>query len=141
MASTKKYTQKFSVLRVITNSTASVVAIIVFLLGLPQFFGYKLYMNKYYLFSAIVLELGILAFIIIYCIREYKLSYFYIDEKEIVFHEFYSPKKLDKIALKNIQSIEIKSLNVVITSKDDKKLVLEYLSKPKELKKTIEKLM
>lgn len=135
-----KYTQNFSILRIVTNSTPSVVAIILFTIFLPQFFGSLLYTDSFYLISAIIIEAGLLLFIILHCRSEYKYSAFYITSDKIVFQRFNRPKQLDHIAFNDIKSLEIKSFNVVITNKKGEKLVLEYLSRPKELLDKINKL-
>ncbi len=135
-----KYTQNFSILRIVTNSTPSVVAIILFTIFLPQFFGSLLYTDSFYLISAIIIEAGLLLFIILHCRSEYKYSAFYITSDKIFFQRFNRPKQLDYIAFNDIKSLEIKSFNVVITNKKGEKLVLEYLSRPKELLDKINKL-
>ena len=127
------YTQNLSLLRIITNSTPSVIAIIIFLVFLPQFFGTALYTNTYILVSSLVVEVGLLAYISLHCYSEYRYSLFFVDEEKICFHRFNRPKKLDTIMIKDVKEITIKSFNVVVIAKNGQRLVLEYLAHPKEL--------
>ncbi|MEA4821037.1 MAG: hypothetical protein VB122_02200 [Erysipelotrichales bacterium] len=131
------YHKKLSLLRIITNSTPSVVVIIMILVLLPQYFFESFY-NSDIVFEITVILIGLLVFLIFHIISEKKGSYFFITPQDIHYHRFNRPNKLDKIAIKNVSKITIESLNVVIYGKDKERLVLDYLANPKVAKKEIE---
>lgn len=131
------YHKKLSLLRIITNSTPSVVVIIMILVLLPQYFFESFY-NSDIVFEITVILIGLLMFLTFHIISEKKGSYFFITPQDIHYHRFNRPNKLDKIAIKNVSKITIESLNVVIYGKDKEKLVLDYLPNPKITKKEIE---
>ncbi len=141
MSSTNRYLQKFSILRIVTNSTPSVVAIIIFLILLTQFFGWRIYTNYWYVISEGIIELTILAYVIIHAYKENKNSVFYIDAKVVYFHKFDYPNKIDTIEIKNIEELTIKSCNLIIKDNKGQKLIIDYLNNPKNLKQEIEKRM
>ena len=132
------YHKKLSLLRIITNSTPSVVVIIMILVLLPQYFFESFY-NSDIVFEITVILIGLLMFLTFHIISEKKGSYFFITPQDIHYHRFNRPNKLDKIAIKNVSKITIESLNVVIYGKDKEKLVLDYLPNPKITRKVIEK--
>ncbi|MDD4066333.1 MAG: hypothetical protein PHY11_05105 [Bacilli bacterium] len=131
------YTQKFSLLRVITNSVGSVVAIIIFLAFAYMFFDPTLYSDTSMLITLIIVEVVLILYILLHCFTEFKYSLFNVDREKIVFHRFNRPKKLDTIYIKDVTKIGIRSLNVVVEDDKGHKLVLEYLAKPKELAKKL----
>jgi len=131
------YHKKLSLLRIITNSTPSVVVIIIILIFLPQYFLETFY-NSDIVFEVTLILVGLLIFLIYHIISEKKGSYFFITAQDIHYHKFNRPNKLDKIAIKDISKITIESLNVVVYGKNKEKLILDYLSKPQDVKKEIE---
>lgn len=130
------YIKKASILRILTNSNINVIGIVFLLyLSIQLLMGLE---QAYLKVIFIILLIADIALIVATTIIEYRYSFFTIDGNKIAYCQPLKKNKCFEENIDDIVSLKIISQSLLIEFKD-KKILLDYLSKPKELLKLIEK--
>lgn len=134
------YTQPFSILRILTNTSINVVLILLEIALLSQ---YLLDLTTM-LLPTIFAQIADLIAIIVITIYDYKFSAFYITSKKVIYIvPTQRQKKWLDCEFKDIKELYTSSNNLIIITKDNIKHKIECLNKPKNIlniiKKEIEK--
>jgi hypothetical protein len=129
---------KISLIRVVSNYTPSVVIILILFVLSFQFLDPNFYSSSY-LVELLILYVGLIILEIVLVYTEFKGSVFLLDNTKLVYRKFSYKKGIYEMPLSSIMKIDIINFNIILEDDKKQRLIIDYLNRPKLIKKEIEK--